>query len=398
MPITTRFVAPLAAAATAVFMATAHAQTTAPTAPAPEAKPAEAAAPPPEPPIFSIWGFDLTGHFDVGYSYLSGSGKFISGVNDRVFDFKHNTAYFHALDLTFTNTPDNGWGGLLDVTIGKDADTIAAYGTISKSKGPANGANHYVDPTQFYVYYGAAPFSIIAGKYVTNAGAEVIKSDGDTNYSRSILFGYAIPFTHTGVRATYKVSDALTVLGGVNEGWDAFEDPSHSATAELGGTFAPSKALSLTASYYGGKELLTNYPKSAAKGTRNLFDFVGTYNATDQLTFILNYDYGDQESGSAGLGKLKWEGVAGYVNYQINDQWKLSLRGEYFNDKDGYRTGVVQKWKEATLTVAYLLDKHWEFRGEVRADHSNQSAFLKSDGVTPTSNQHSVGVEALYKF
>ena len=383
-------------AAASIVVASAQAQTTPPATP--EAKPAETAAPAPPPPIFSIWGFDLTGHVDVGYSYLSGAGKFVSGANDRVFDYKHDSVYFHALDLTFTNTPDNGWGGLVDVTIGKDADAIAAYGTISKSKGPANGANHYVDPTQFYVYYGAAPFSIIAGKYVTNAGAEVIKSDGDTNYSRSILFGYAIPFTHTGVRATYKVNDALTVLGGVNEGWDAFESPSHNTTVELGGTFTPTKTVSIVASYYGGKELVTNYPKSASKGTRNLFDIVGTFNATDQLTFILNYDYGDQEQAAANGGKAKWQGIAGYANYQINDQWRLSLRGEYFDDKDGYRTGVVQKWKEATLTLAYLPAKEWEIRAEVRVDRSDQSAFLKSDSVTPQSNQHSAGVEVLYKF
>jgi len=389
---------PALAAATTIAIASAQAQTTPPPVPPADAKPAEPATPPPPPPIFSIWGFDLTGHVDVGYSYLSGSGKFVSGVNDRVFDYKHDTAYFHALDLTFTNTPDNGWGGLVDITIGKDAGAIAAYGTISKSKGPANGASHYVDPTQFFVYYGAAPFSIIAGKYVTNAGAEVIKSDGDTNYSRSILFGYAIPFTHTGVRATYKVNDALTVLGGVNEGWDAFESPSHNATVELGGTFAPTKTVSFVASYYGGKELVTNYPKSSAKGTRNLFDIVGTFNATDQLTFILNYDYGDQEQASASGGKAKWQGIAGYANYQINDQWRLSLRGEYFNDHDGYRTGVIQKWKEATLTVAWLPAKEWEIRGEARVDRSDQSAFLKSDGVTPTNDQHSFGVEVLYKF
>ncbi len=125
-----------AIAAASIVVASAQAQTTPPATP--EAKSAEPAAPAPPPPIFSIWGFDLTGHVDVGYSYLSGSGKFVSGVNDRVFDYKHDSVYFHALDLTFTNTPDNGWGGLVDVTIGKDADAIAAYGTISKSKGPAN--------------------------------------------------------------------------------------------------------------------------------------------------------------------------------------------------------------------------------------------------------------------
>ena len=48
--------------------------------------------------------------------------------------------------------------------------------------------------------------------------------------------------------------------------------------------------------------------------------------------------------------------------------------------------------------VAWLPTKEWEIRGEVRFDKSDQSAFLKSDGVTPTNDQHSVGVEVLYKF
>ena len=54
--------------------------------------------------------------------------------------------------------------------------------------------------------------------------------------------------------------------------------------------------------------------------------------------------------------------------------------------------------RSATLTLAWLPAKEWEIRGEVRFDKSDQSAFLKSDGVTPTNDQHSVGVEVLYKF
>ena len=53
---------------------------------------------------------------------------------------------------------------------------------------------------------------------------------------------------------------------------------------------------------------------------------------------------------------------------------------------------------EATLTLAYLPSKAWEVRAEVRADKSDKLAFLKSNGITPTSTQRSVGIEALYKF
>ena len=386
--------APLLTVAIAVGLlraGTSYAQTPPPPA---DAKPADA----PPPAIFSIGGFDLTGHVDAGYSHLTGFGKFVSGANDRVFDFKRNDAMFHALDLQLAKTPDDGLGGVLDLTIGKDADTIASYGTISKSKGPANGANHYFDVTQAYVHFGAAPFTIIAGKYVTLAGAEVIKSDADVNYSRSILFGYAIPFAHTGVRATWKMSDTLSLIGGVNQGWDAVSDPNSDKTGELGVTFAPSKEMSFAAVYYGGKELVTNYPKSDVNGMRNLVDVVGTFTLSEQMTLILNYDYGTQDKAGLSGGKAKWQGLAAYLNYQINEQWRVSLRGEYFDDKDGYRTGVVQKWKEGTVTLAYLPAKAWEIRGEFRADKSDRDAFLKSDGVSAKDSQRSFGLEVLYKF
>ena len=354
--------------------------------------------PPPPPPSFSIGGFDLTGHVDVGYSRLSGSGKFANGINDRVFDFDRNKLSLQAIDLQLAKLPDDGFGGLVDVTIGKDADTIASYGTIDRARGPAAGVKKRFDATQAYAYFGAAPFSIIAGKFITSAGVEVIKSDGDTNFSRSILFGYAIPFTHTGVRATYKVNDQLTVLGGVNQGWDAVKDTNSDKTLELGVVLTPAEAVSVTGSFYSGKERVTNYPKSDANGTRNLVDLVGSFKITEQLTFVANYDYGTQDNGSASGGKAKWQGIAGYLNYQFNDQWRLSLRGEYFDDKDGYRTGFVQKWKEATLTVAYLPTKNIEIRGEVRGDRSDHSTFLKSDGVSTSSTQRSAGLEFLYKF
>ena len=97
--------------------------------PPPADKPAESA---PQ-AVFSIGGFDLTGHIDVGYTNLRGSGKFVSGINSRVFDFDRNEVSLHAVDLQLANTPENGFGGLVDVTLGKDADTIAAYGTDRKS-------------------------------------------------------------------------------------------------------------------------------------------------------------------------------------------------------------------------------------------------------------------------
>ena len=352
----------------------------------------------------------FSGHIDIGYPGLSGKGKFINGLNDRVFDFDRSSGVLHSVDLQLMKMPENGFGGLVDVTLGKDADTIAAYGTIDRTRGPAAGVNKRGDLTQAFAYYGAGPLSIIAGKYVTLAGAEVIKSAADVNYSRSILFGYAIPFTHTGARATYKVNDKLTLIGGINQGWDDVKDTNSDKTIELGLGYNATDTLSFLVQGYSGKEQVCNYPQaclSGPKGTRNLFDAVVTYKANDKLTLVVNYDNASQENAtliSGSTGKAKWDGWAGYAQYQYNDQWRLVLRGEIFNDKDGYRTAVEagktsgQKWKEATLTLAYLPTKNIELRAELRGDKSDQNVFLKSDGISASKNQSSFGLEFLYKF
>jgi len=246
---------------------------------------------------------------------------------------------------------------------------------------------------------------------VTLAGAEVINSTLDTNYSRSILFGYAIPFSHTGARLTYAASDQLTVIVGVNNGWDQLQDANKQKTGELGISFAPSKMFSLTVQGYSGVEQVSGgaFIGAGTHGLRTLVDAVGTYNATSQLTFILNVDWGQQENVTSLVDgtsiKARWDGAAAYANYQVNDQWRLSVRAEYFDDKDGYRTGVIQKWKEATLTLAYLPTKFIELRGEVRGDKSDSNAFVKDaaffsgvSGAGITDNQTSIGLEAVYKF
>src|SRR5207248_2019887 len=62
--------------------------------------------------------------------------------------------------------------------------------------------------------------NIRVGKFVTLLGQEVINPTGNALYSHSYLFGFAIPFTHTGAYATYSFSDAVTVDFGISRGWE----------------------------------------------------------------------------------------------------------------------------------------------------------------------------------
>src|SRR5438105_12419766 len=185
--------------------------------------------------VLTASGIDLHGYLDTAYSYLSGTGIFRSGVADRVFDTEPNSFNLHQAALTVDYQPKEGFGGLVNLTAGRDARVIASAGEATSN----------FDVTQAFVQYAHGPLTIIGGKFVTLAGAEVINSTQDTNYSRSILFGYAIPFSHTGARLTYAASDQLSLIVGVNNGWDQLQDANKQKTAELGVSYTPSKVFSL---------------------------------------------------------------------------------------------------------------------------------------------------------
>ena len=158
----------------------------------------------------------------------------------------------------------------------------------------------------------------------------------------------------------------------------------------------PSKVFMLMAMIHSGREEMVNGDPAQGAGQRDLLDVVATINAIDKLTFVVNVDTASQKNDLSGT-KAKWEGTAVYANYQISDKYSASLRTEYFNDKNGYRTGVTQKWKEVTLTAAYAPSSTVQLRAEVRADKSDQASFMNSDG-SAKKNQNSMALEAIYKF
>jgi hypothetical protein len=363
-------------------------------------------APPAPADILAAAGITINGYVDASYQYLSGVGEFSSGTPNRVFDARHDSFTLNQAALTIAKQPKEGFGVLVNLTAGQDAEVIKSY--------PNTGGSDF-DLTQAYVQYAAGAWTIIAGKFVTLAGAETINPTTNTNFSRSILFGYAIPFTHTGLRLSGALLDQLTVTLGVNNGWDQVSDANKQKTLEAGLAFTPVKSFSLTVDGYFGREplaIVNNVP-SAAEGQRALVDVVATWSVTDKLSIVGNYDHGEQKDDTAGapVGKFTWDGGALYLNYTLSDRWSASLRGELFHDKDGYRTGVIdpatgkgQTWKELTLTLGYAPTKNMLLRFEGRYDKSDVSgAFIKdidsaSGAIQYNDTQSSVALEALYKF
>ncbi|MHB8622497.1 MAG: outer membrane beta-barrel protein [Sulfuricaulis sp.] len=337
-------------------------------------------------------GITESGYID--YSYIDRSTDQNSPTY-RNYDNEQRGFTLQMLDLTVGYLPASGFGGQVELNYGSDAkvNSGAADPTTAKSN---------TDVQQVYMQYASGPFSVMAGKYDTLAGAEVIQAPSNTNFSRSLLFTFAEPAFHTGVRGAYALSDTTKFTVGINNGWNVNEKSYKPAvgtpakyptgnTAELGVSLAPVKILSLSGAYYSGQE-----SGLTAAGTRSLLDLVATINATDALSFVLNYDDDKQDHGKANGTAAKWDGLAGYVNFKFSDMWRISFRTEKLKDKDGFATGTTQTLKENTLTVGFDPASSFELRGEFRADKSDKNVFLKS--ASATDKQHTLALEGVYKF
>lgn len=342
---------------------------------------------------------DISGFIDGSYNYLLRSNQFTSGINDRVFDLNENGFTLQQATIIIADQPEEGFGGLVSVITGHDAFETASYGM---NPDVFNNSEIGLDLTQLYLQFSQGTFELMAGKFLTLAGEEIVYPTRDTNFSRSILFGYATPVTVTGLRATYTPNHELQFILGVNDGWDNIRDTSRHKTVEWEITYSPNSMLTFTLDGLAGQERASEFHTDEGPiGGRNMIDFIATLKVNDQLNFVLNYDYGAQSTADLSdgeLGAAKWQGLAGYVNYNISEKWLTSFRAEIFDDYNGYRTGVSQVWNELTLTFAYLPLNNLELRAEVRHDFSNQDSFEDKNHGGASNNQQSFALEALYQF
>ena len=373
------------------------------TSPAPAASPAAGAAPSPSPsPSPTPRAWQASGYAASSYnasSHPGGSGfAFANGTASRVFDTVDRQPMLNAVNVQLVKT--GTIGGKLELTAGTNADVIASYPT-------ANGNSF--DITQAYLSYTGGPFTLIGGKFATLAGAEVIEDPGNVNISRSVLFGFAVPFTHTGGRLTYAPTALWSFIAGVNNGWDTTKGNGTGAkTAELGIAYN-GPVVALTAQGYSGTERISNAAwtgnPATPLGHRSLVDVVGTWHATPKLTFQANFDSGRQENvalvdafgATTGIGTASWNGLAGYATYQLSSKLSTALRTETFGDAGGYRTGFDQRWRETTLTFAYAPSAPLVFRLEGRSDASNRAVWTDSGGILRNTLQ-SIAAQVLVKF
>ena len=237
---------------------------------------------------------------------------------------------------------------------------------------------------------------INVGKFVTPAGAEVIETKDNWNYSRGLLFSWAIPYFHFGMSGKYAFNSKFALTGYLMNGWNNSVDNNSGKTTGFTAAWTPNSKFGLIENYLVGPE-----QGDDNSDFRHLTDTVVTYNPNSKLSLMANYDYGHDRAQPLLPGSpttpVWWTGIAGYIKYAPNATWAIATRGEWFKDHNGFSTGTAQNLGEFTLTLQRMMASKIMARLEFRRDMSDQDVFPYRTGLFRDS-QNTVTLGMVYAF
>lgn len=316
----------------------------------------------------------------------------------RVFDFDDNSFKVDVAELVLQRPvakPRDG-GFRVDLEAGSSIPRVSAASGLFRD--PVTGVAQDVDLQQAYVSYLAplgSGLHVDAGKFVTHCGAEVIEGyDGwNDNATHSFLFGFAIPFTHTGVRASYSFSPRVAATAMIVNGWDDAVDDNRSKSVGAQLALTPDPRVALLVNGLIGAE-----QPGDERDLRRLLDVVATLKPSARVTVVANLDLGSEDHAAPTVppGAATWSGIAGSARVTVSERFALIGRAEAFRDADGARTGVAQTLSEFTLTPEWRLTPHAVLRGDLRVDGSDHDVF--AEGSRPVDHQTTVLVNLLAWF
>lgn len=357
-------------------------------APPPAAAPAAAtdAAAAPSPKPWRVGPFDVTGFADGFYSFNDNHPtEGANGEMNDLYNFNQdaNQPALSAAKLTLNRDPGK---------LGAHFDFV--YGRTNKL---INAKNQLEWVEQAYISTKppkAKGFELDLGKFVTSAGAETIEAKDNWNYSRSVLFAWAIPYWHFGARASMPVTKADTVGVQIVNGWNNIIHDTGGVTVGVTNAYVQPKYTWFMNVYTGP----SNTPGQNAY--RNLFDTTVLMTPNSKLSAYVNFDFGankdSMSNGNGDTNKSYWDGIALAAHEQVSARSAITGRIEFFDDRQGFATGQNQVLKEFTGTYEY----HWKVglisRAEYRRDWSDHDFFHKgADSMVGAQSTVTIGLIAV---
>ena len=296
---------------------------------------------------------------------------------DRPNEFLLNQNYLHVERTLDTARREYQWGFVGEVILpGSDYRSSLARGLANRQFESDAGGPQLVgiDPYQFYLQtflpdLGPRGTKVVAGRFATHIGYELMQGVDTPFVSRSYLFQYN-PFSHAGVWATSQLTDAWAVGNGLAAGSDTVFDTASRLTYLGQVRWAPPAgrtAVTLNA-------VVSNprFDVGEAFAFYNVYELILTRRLSDRLTYAADVTY-SHVAGVPHVGFTDWYGAAQYLTYQLSPTLSSTARAELFDDPTGYRTGSAGLYTAATAGLAWKPLPELLVRPGVRYDHNNQS-------------------------
>lgn len=243
-------------------------------------------------------------------------------------------------------------GAVVDLVFGPRGED-AVFGSPLYRGGMA-GSSQIVN--QLYVYWNVSDkVTLTLGNFNTFLGYEVISPTGNFNYSTSYMFSYG-PFSHTGLKANFQLSDKWSFLAAVMNPTDMTEfnlNGTYTFGGQLGySTDAGNTFLNLV---YGDQDGRLTDDGGLVSGATSLgktfqIDLTTGFDLNDMLYAGFNTTYNSSSSGEEYTGSdireiggdgAGFYGIAGYLQAKPTEKFGIGFRGEYFSVFNSGLEGVV---------------------------------------------------------
>jgi len=339
-----------------------------------------------------------SGFVDVYYGHNFNNPP--SGLNDGSnFDFRHDNFSVSLAELVFQKAPDPV-GFRIDLNFGETTDWV--HCAALSCNGVASPEEPYRHVQQAYISWVGPGIGFDIGKMTTHMGAEVIESKDNWNYSRGLLFAWAIPYYHAGVKMNIPVSDQVYVNGYIYNGWNNVVEVENSDSKKTYGVqigLKPTDKFSALLNWIGPEDGLSDGLGGFNGQDRHVYEAIATLNVNDNLAFMVDYNYGRQD-GPSGENQT-YNGVALYGRWaSTSEPCAFALRYEHTDDEDNlmYGTGVSPKIQEVTLTAEHKVAKNLLVRLEYRYDDADKPVFEEEGVAAGSETQNRVVAGLVYSF
>lgn len=250
--------------------------------------------------------------------------------------------------------------------------------------------NNFAILNQLYAYWNITDeFTLTFGNFNTFLGYEVISPTGNFNYSTSYMFSNG-PFSHTGLKLDYAVSDNISLMASVMNATDATSGPLGVNTPTFGfqlGLFDAAWINVVAGDQDGNAE--------GSAGSTFQVDLTAGKDLSDDFYLGVNTTYNttSYDEDLYGFSASGFYGAALYAQYALSDALKAGVRGEYFawHTSGADAVSVIDITASLNYTVGDLT-----FIPEFRIDLS-EDAWADSKG-DPLSSLPQFYLAAVYAF